>query len=145
MPRRKPTARESDRTVHVRHLLALDAANVVQRLVARQHEMVALFSRKRDRTPMMEAVRSVFLTITFGELSLLTPAEQKAVALFYELLDELRWYLQYTEDMPTQVLTKVGLYVGRLETSHRDLVAAIGPSTADGVAVVEARVVKRAP
>lgn len=144
MPRRKPAApRENDRTVHVRHLLALDAANVVQRLVARQHEMVALFSRKRDRTPMMEAVRSVYASITFGELALLTPAEQKAVALFYELLDELRWYLQYTEDMPTQVLTKVALFVGRLETSHRDLVAAIGPSSADGVAVVEARVLKR--
>ncbi len=143
MPRRKPPARDHDRSVHVRHLLALDAANVVQRLLARQHEMVALFSRKRDRTPMMEAVRSVFLTITFGELALLSPAEQKAVGLFYEMLDELRWYLQYTEDMPTQVLTKVALYVGRLETSHRDLVAAIGPPTADGVAVVEARVVKR--
>jgi hypothetical protein len=141
-PRRK-SKQADDRATHVRHLLAVDAANVIQRLVTRQQEMVALFSRRRDRTPMMEAVRSWFLSITFSELSVLPPAEQKAVSLFYELLDELRWYLQYTEDMPTQVLTKVALYVGRLVISHRQLVAAIGPSSADGVAVVEARVVKR--
>ncbi len=138
-PRRKSKPPDA-RITHVRHLLAVDAANVVQRLVSRQQEMVALFSRRRDRTPMTEAVRSWFLSITFGELALLPPAEQKAVSLFYELLDELRWYLQYTEDMPTQVLQKVALYVSRLETNHRTLVAAIGPPTADGVAVVEARV-----
>lgn len=141
-PRRK-SSKAVDRATHVRHLLAVDAANVIARLVVRQHEMVALFSRRRDRTAMMEAVRSWFLSITFGELAQLEPAEQKSVSLFYELLDELRWYLQYTEDMPTQVLQKVALYVGRLETSHRQLVAAIGPPSADGVAVVEARVVRR--
>ncbi|MBS1153463.1 MAG: hypothetical protein H6Q89_5161 [Myxococcaceae bacterium] len=141
-PRKKSKAVD-ERATHVRHLLAVDAANVIERLVTRQQEMVALFSRRRDRTPMLEAVRSWFLSITFAELSLLPPAEQKAVSLFYELLDELRWYLQYTEDMPTQVLQKVALYVGRLETCHRQLVAAIGPSSADGVAVVEARVVRR--
>lgn len=137
-PRRKP---QKDPAVPVRHLIALDAANVVARLVARQQEMVALFSRKRDRTPMMEAVRSVFASITFGELARLEPIEQRAVSAFYELLDELRWYLQYTEDMPTQVLTKVGLFVGRLEAAHRTLVVAIGPASSDGVAVVEAKVV----
>ena len=136
-PRRK---RDKDPTVHVRHLIALDAANVVKRLGTRQHEMVALFSRKRDRTPMMEAVRSVFASITFGELARLEPQEQRAVTVFYELLDELRWYLQYTEDMPTQVLTKVALFVGRLEAAHRTLVIAIGPASADGAAVVEAKV-----
>ncbi len=140
---RRKTKAPDERAPQVRHLLAIDAANVIQRLVSRQHEMVALFSRRRDRTPMIEAVRSWFLSIHFAELVVLPPAEQKAVSLFYELLDELRWYLQYTEDMPTQVQTKVGIYVGRLEASHRQLVAAIGPPSADGVAVVEARVVKR--
>ena len=139
MARRK-TKVADERAPQVRHLLAIDAANVIQRLVSRQHEMV---SRRRDRTPMTEAVRSWFLTINFAELVVLPAAEQKAVSLFYELLDELRWYLHYTEDMPTQVQTKVGIYVGRLEASHRQLVAAIGPPSADGVAVVEARVVKR--
>ena len=139
-PRRKSKPAD-DRATHVRHLLAVDAANVIGRLVSRQQEMVALFSRRRDRTPMMDAVRSWFLSITFSELSVLPPAEQKAVSLFYELLDELRWYLQYTEDMPTQVLLKIATFVGKLETSHRALSLVIGPASADGAPVVEAEVI----
>ena len=138
-PRRK--SRPVSRAAKIRHQLALDAANVMLRIVGRQHEMVGLFSRLRDRSPMLEAIRTSFLTITFSDLAQLEVAEQKAVNKFYELLDELRWYLQYTEDMPTQVLLKVAVFVGRLETSHRHLTLAIGPSTADGAPVVEAEVV----
>jgi hypothetical protein len=140
-PRRKPRA--VTRAAHVRHLLALDAANVMKRIVTRQHEMVALFSRLRDRAPMLEAIRSWYLTITFSDLAELEPLEQTTVSRFYELLDELRWYLQYTEDMPTQVLLKVATFIGRLETGHRQLVVAIGPASADGAPVVEAQVVSK--
>jgi hypothetical protein len=129
------------RATQIRHQLALDAANVLTRIVGRQHEMVALFSRLRDRSPMLEAIRSSFLTITFSDLAELSVVEQKSVNAFYELLDELRWYLQYTEDMPTQVLLKVATYVGKLQTSHRELSVVIGPASADGSPVVEAQVV----
>ena len=103
--------------------------------------MVSLFSRLRDRSPMLEAIGSSFSSITFSDLATLEPVEQTAVNQFYELLDELRWYLQYTEDMPTQVLLKVAVFVGRLETSHRQLTLVIGPASADGAPVVEAEVV----
>jgi hypothetical protein len=135
--------RSAGRSARIRHLLALDAANVVGRLASRQHEMVALFSRLRDRSPMLEAIRSCFPSIAFSELATLAIGEQKAVNAFYELLDELRWYLQYTEEMPTQVQLKVGTYVGRLEACHRALSLVIGPVSADGAAVVEAQVVAR--
>ena len=129
------------RATQIRHQLALDAANVLTRIVSRQHEMVGLFSRLRDRSPMLEAIRSSFVTITFSDLAELSVVEQKSVNAFYELLDELRWYLQYTEDMPTQVLLKVATYVGKLQTSHRELIVVIGPASADGAPVVEAQVV----
>lgn len=138
--RRKP---KPSRATQIRHQLALDAANVLTRIVSRQHEMVGLFSRLRDRSPMLEAIRSSFLTITFSDLAELSVVEQKSVNAFYELLDELRWYLQYTEDMPTQVLLKVATFVGKLQTSHRQLVVVIGPASAEGAAVVEAVVVSK--
>lgn len=131
------------RATQIRHQLALDAANVLTRIVGRQHEMVVLFSRLRDRSPMLEAIRSSFLTINFSDLAELAPFEQTAVNAFYELLDDLRWYLQYTEDMPTQVLLKVATFVGKLQTSHRELVVVIGPASADGSPVVEAEVVSK--
>lgn len=103
--------------------------------------MVSLFSRLRDRNPMLETVKSWFMTITFADLAALEPVEQAAVNAFYEQLGELRWYLQYTEDMPNQVHLKVAQRVLQLETAYRKLSAVIGPPDAEGAPVIDAEVV----
>lgn len=128
--------RSLESSVRTRHLLAIDASNVMARLAARQDSMVSLFSRLRDREPMLIVLDTWFDTITFTELALLTPYEQKRVNRFYELLAEVRWYLAYTEDMPLQVQTKLTAFVRRLEAAFRELVATIGPPEADGAPVV---------
>jgi hypothetical protein len=90
-PRKRAKSRsDADR---VRHLLAVDAATVMARLVKRQAEMVRLFSRLRDRSPLLEVVQSWFQSIKFSELACLEPREQKAITAFYERLADLRWYL----------------------------------------------------
>ncbi|MHB8418277.1 MAG: hypothetical protein ACYDCL_09385 [Myxococcales bacterium] len=137
--------RHSEGSVHrIRHLLALDAKNVVDRLEVRLVEMVSLFSRLRDRGPLLTTVQSWFPSAGFGELAQLEPVEQRAVNDFYELLGQLRWYLQYTEDMPLQLERQVGLLFGRLQESHRRLTAVIGAS-GEGPAYVDAEVVERRP
>ena len=135
--------RVTDSSVRVRHLLAIDAGNVMARLAARQDSMVSLFSRLRDREPMLIVLDTWFDSISFGELSVLTPYEQKRVNRFYALLAEVRWYLAYTEDMPLQVQTKLTVFARRLETAFRELVATIGPPEADGAPVVEVKVVSK--
>ena len=127
----------------VRHLLAIDANNVMARLAARQDSMVGLFSRLRDREPMLAVLDTWFDTITFTELSTLDPTEQKSVNRFYELLAEVRWYLAYTEDMPGMVQTKLNAILRRLEASYRELVSVIGPPEADGARIVEVKVVSK--
>lgn len=127
----------------VRHLLAIDSHNLMTRLAARQDSMVGLFSRLRDREPMLTVLDTWFDTITFSELSTLDPAEQKSVNRFYELLSEVRWYLAYTEDMPGQVQTRLNGFSRRLEAAYRELVAVIGPPEADGARVVDVKVVSR--
>ncbi|MCA2976843.1 MAG: hypothetical protein INH41_12185 [Myxococcaceae bacterium] len=128
----------------MRHLLALDASTVMARFAARQDSMVGLFSRLRDRAPMLSVLDTRFDTITFGELSLLEPVEQRAVSRFHEVLGELRWYLAYTEDMPLQVQTRLTGSARRLEAAFRELVATIGPPEADGARVLEVEVVSKA-
>ncbi|MBK7863246.1 MAG: hypothetical protein IPJ65_32500 [Archangiaceae bacterium] len=135
--RRKPNAAQ-----RVRQLIALDGAKVMKRLQSRQTEMVRLFSRLRDRSPLLEVVDSWFQSITFTELSALDPHEQRAVTTFYELLGELRWYLQYTEDMPLQVQQRVTKFVHELRAAHRALTSVIGPPDGEGTPVVEAQVVR---
>ena len=130
-------SRTSSEGVRVRHLISLDAALVMKRLVERKEEMVSLFSRLRDRTPMTETLRSAFDTIRFTELALLAPREQLGVHHFYDLLDQLRWYVRYTEDMPSKVLTFLSLHVRLLEGAHHKLEALLGPATGEAGPVVE--------
>jgi hypothetical protein len=138
---RRPRA--TDATTRVRNLIAIDASNVMARLAERTPEMVTLFSRLRDRSPLLTVIDSVFPTATFAELALLSPIEQRAVNEFYELLGDLRWYMQYTEDMPLQLQGKVTLMVAELEANHRLLTAVIGRPDPEVRAVVNAEIVAR--
>jgi hypothetical protein len=125
-------------TAKVRHLIALDAAGVMKRIDAKQDEAVGLFSRLRTREGLIELCRSSFSSVTFSELARLDPREQTVTFAFHEVLDQLRWYVAYTEDMPSTVKSSVSQYVRILGERHRDLVARIGPPDAGGHPVIEA-------
>lgn len=137
------TVRRVDDTRRVRHLISLDATALMQRLLTRQAEMVGHFSRSRDRSAMVSALDSWFSTITFSDLARLEPVEQRAIAAFFGLVNELGWYLRYTEDMPGQVQLVLSASVRKLELAQRLLVATIGMPDAEGAPAVEARVSRR--
>ena len=139
MARRK---KKVDLPARIRHLLALDAANLMRKLTDRRDEMVTLFSRLRDREPLLVAAHSWFTTITFGELAVLDPAEQKAASAFYEKIADLRWYMQYTQDMPQRLQQRLDQYLRELEETHQALTLAIGPPDAKGEPVVDAKVIR---
>jgi hypothetical protein len=126
----------------VRHLLALDAQAVLARLDTKQDEMVALFSRHRSREPLLTVLRSHYTTITFPLLAVLEPHEQRAVHAFHQALDELRWYVHYTEDMPSTVRTTLALQARRLAELGRELFAVIGGPDAEGAPVVDGATVR---
>ena len=144
-PRRKTRPRRSDSTARIRHLIALDATNVVRRLGARREQMVSLFSRLRDREPMLSTIRSWFETVRFEALLSLDPEEQRAVNDFHHVLGELRWYLRYTEDMPSTVRTIVTQHARALESEYAKLVAVLGAVAAEAAVVVESEVVSEPP
>ena len=113
----------------VRYLLALDAAGVMRRLAERREEMVEVFSRLRDREALITPLRSTFDTMQFSELVRLTLREQRAVHAFHEALDDLRWYLRYTVDMPGTLEQRFAHYLRELEHAHQRLTAALGKVT----------------
>jgi hypothetical protein len=131
-----PRRRNSPALQRIRSLIALDASNVMARLTRRREEMVSLFSRLRDRGPLLAALECWFSTVTFAELSALEPEEQGAVSQFYELLSELRWYARYTEDMPLQVQQKVDRLATELGERHRLVLAVLGAPGGKGSVVV---------
>jgi hypothetical protein len=130
----------------VRNLLALDAAAVVRRLEARCDEMIGLFSRLRNRAPLLSTIESRWASATFHDLAVLESREQAAASRFYDRLDVLRWYFTYTEDMPsTAQLTFTTLH-RQLVEAHHDLVRVLGPpAPMDPPEVVVTEVVKQPP
>jgi hypothetical protein len=112
----------------IRNLIALDADALMVRLDERKDEMIAMFSRHRDREPLLSPLRSWVPSASFQEIVLLAPAQQGAVAHFYEELDALRWYFRYTADMPGTALQIFAHHRKRLVLAYEGLKDAIGPA-----------------
>jgi hypothetical protein len=128
-PARPGRAAQKER---VRHLVFLDAAALMKRLDERRHEMIALFSRHRDREPLLAPLRSWVPSASFQEIVLLAPAQQAAVSGFYEALDELRWYFRYTNDMPGSAQQVFEHHLRRLAKAHQSLEVELRPAAARG-------------
>ena len=90
------------------------------------------------REGLIELCRSDFTSAPFAELAKLEPKEQASTAAFHDLLHELRWYVSYTEDMPSTVKLTVAQYVRRLEELHHLLRVTLGPPEALGHRVIDA-------
>ena len=115
----------SDAAVRSMHLVALDSTNLVRRLDERHLEMVSAFSRLRDREGLLGSMRNVGLSARFEDVAALPPAVQTAVAAFYELVDELRWYFQFTTDMPGTLADRFTGYRKQLGEAHAVLAVAL--------------------
>jgi hypothetical protein len=111
----------------VRNLVALDAQNVMRRLEERREEMIANFSRHRDRESLLAPLRSWVPGASFAEMVLLPPAQQTAASAFYEELDGLRWYFRYTNDMPSTAAHRLAQHWRRLGAAFVELVRVLGP------------------
>lgn len=109
----------------IRHLIVLDAQGVVRRLSAQLGAMIELFSRHRDRDPLLAPLRSWIPSATFAQLAELEPDEQRALGQFLEELEALRWYCRYTDDMPNTAQARLARFAGQLESAARALIDTI--------------------
>lgn len=141
----KARTRPSDAAVRTMHLVALDATALVRRLQERQHEMLSAFSRLRDREGLLGAMRNFGLTARFEDLAVLAPEVQREVASFYELVDELRWYFQFTTDMPGALADRFTAHRLRLQAAHERLAQALELATEPPTVDVSTTRVKAAP
>lgn len=143
--RRKQTKAEEARG-RIAHLIALDAFHIVRRLTTRADEMVTIFSQRRSREPLLETLASRFDHLRFEDVVQLDIPAQDAVSAFYELLDEVRWYARYTEDMPLQVRRSMVGFQSRLTRARDLLMEALQlPLGQDGPVVVDVEVVHTGP
>ncbi|MGC4115956.1 MAG: hypothetical protein QM765_15490 [Myxococcales bacterium] len=121
-------AKRNSETERIRNLIALDAEGLVKRIDERKDEMIAMFSLHRDREPLLTPLRSWVPSASFQELSVLPTEQQTAVTAFYEVLDGLRWYFRYTNDMPGTAQQVFAHHRRKLESAYAALAGALGPA-----------------
>lgn len=103
-------------------ILKLDSKRLYERVVERRKEYMATFAVKRTREHFKDVFFSRYDTITFTDLKILSPELIGCLDNFYGFVEELKWYLMSTEDMPATVEDKTGRDIKELKNSYDTLV-----------------------
>ena len=96
-------------------LLKLDARRLFERIKYRSPEYMYEFSLKRSRDHFPAVFNNRYETATIRDLMLCGQEVIVGLDQFYTKVDEMRWYLNHTQDMPNRMEDKVHAYVRELE------------------------------
>ncbi len=96
-------------------LLKLDAKRLFERIKYRAPEYMYEFSLKRSRDHFPAVFMNRYDQASFKELMLCGEEVIAGLDQFYSKVDEMRWYLNHTQDMPNKMEDKVHSYARELE------------------------------
>lgn len=102
-------------------LLKLDAKRLFERIKFRSVEYLYIFSIKRTREHFTEVFRNRYDSCKLDEL--VNCGQEVIIGLdqFYSKVDEIRWYLNTTNDMPAKVDDKMNIHLRELESFYEML------------------------
>jgi hypothetical protein len=116
---------EVSRRERSRILLGLEVHRITDDLLRRRSLLVELWGRHRVRTPFLDTTFQRYRSMSMGELMVLERSEIEAVEAFYRELDELRFYLSHTEDMPRALAQVLDGSLARIRTVAAVALAAL--------------------
>jgi hypothetical protein len=122
-------------------LLKLDALRLFERIKYRAPEYLNIFSNRRTREHFPEIFKNRYDGIALSDLKKCSEDVIIGLDQFYTQVDELRWYLGQTQDMPGTVSDKVYAFISDLEHGHDTLALyidaelGISPRAADVVKI----------
>lgn len=99
-------------------VIRLDAQRVYERIKYREPEYMHHFSAKRTREHFPEVFKHRYDDLKVSDL--LNCGEEVIIGLdsFYAKVDDLKWYLMVTEDMPGTVQEQVSHTIRELEEAY---------------------------
>ncbi len=103
-------------------LFKLDAHNLLQRIKSRRKEFVDIFAMRRTREHFTWVFASRYDRATIKDLAHCSSETIAALDQYYGLVDEMKWYLFQTEDMPNTVEETIFRLTKRLDKLHSTLV-----------------------
>jgi hypothetical protein len=110
-----PVYDETQLPDRLRQLIAMEIGRVVEDLEVRRGFLVEVWSRHRDRGPLLDTVFTRWKTLALADLALIDAEAMIACEAFYRELDELRLYFQFTQDMPTTLDEQYALALARVQ------------------------------
>jgi hypothetical protein len=111
----------SEDTQRMLMLLKLDAKRLFERIKYRAPEYMYEFSLKRTRDHFPEVFKNRYDTTTIKELMLCGQEVLAGLDQFYTKVDEMRWYLNHTQDMPNRVEDRIQGHIRELEKFYDTL------------------------
>jgi Mg2+ and Co2+ transporter CorA len=115
---KKKISEESQRTLM---LLKLDAKRVFERIKFRAPEYLGEFSLKRTREHFKDIFKNRYDETSIKELIFCGQEVIVALDHFYSKIDEIRWYLNHTQDMPNRVDDKIHSHIKELQSLYETL------------------------
>ncbi len=102
-------------------LLKLDAQRLFERVKYRAPEYVAEFSLKRTRDHFPAIFKNRYDETQLRELMICGPEVIIGLDQFYSKIDEMRWYVNHTQDMPSKVEDRIYSYIRELKVFYETL------------------------
>ena len=107
------------RAGRLRLLLALEIHRVSDDLLRRRDLLLEVWGRHRSRSPFLDTTFQRYRTLAMGELLELESREIEVVESFYRELNDLRFYLAHTDDMPRALSMVLDSSLARLRAAAR--------------------------
>ncbi|MBP9682058.1 MAG: hypothetical protein KBD76_11685 [Bacteriovorax sp.] len=111
----------SEDTQRMLMLLKLDSLRLFERIKHRAPEYMYEFSLKRSRDHFPAVFTNRYDSTTIKELMLCGQEVIVGLDQFYSKVDEIRWYLNHTQDMPNRVEDKIHSHIRELEKFYQTL------------------------
>lgn len=111
----------SEDTQRMLMLLKLDAKRLFERIKYRAPEYMYDFSLKRSRDHFPEVFTNRYDSVSIKDLMLCGQEVLAGLDQFYSKVDEMRWYLNHTQDMPNRVEDKIHSHIRELEKFYDTL------------------------
>lgn len=96
-------------------LLKLDARRLYERIKFREKEYLQIFSVRRTRSHFPEIFNNRYDSIRIEELKCCGQEVIVALDDYYSSVDEMRWFLNHTEEMPGTVEDRVTHFINTLD------------------------------
>ena len=99
-------------------LIKFDATHLLERIRDRKTQYVEVFALRRTREHFPQIFKSRYDEATIRDLSHCSTETISVLDQFYTVVDELKWYLFVTEDMPNTVDDFVSRKIIKLNKLH---------------------------